>query len=181
MRILIIASGNSAKMSPFVREQAESLIKKGVSVDFFLIKGKGIFGYLKNYFLLNKKIKSDKFDLLHAHYGLSGLLATLQLSVPVTITFHGSDVNMKKNYLFSRIASRLSASNIFVHRSLPEKLKIYREPLNIIPCGFDNNLFFPIPKDKARKILKWDKMQKRYYSVQVNLNEKGEIDEQDKL
>ena len=38
MRILIIASGNSAKMSPFVREQAESLIKKGVSVDFFLIK-----------------------------------------------------------------------------------------------------------------------------------------------
>jgi hypothetical protein len=24
-------------------------------------------------------------------------------------------------------------------------------------------------------------MQKRYYSVQVNLNEKGEIDEQDKL
>jgi hypothetical protein len=31
------------------------------------------------------------------------------------------------------------------------------------------------------KILKWDKMQKRYYSVQINLNEKGEIDEQDKL
>ncbi len=31
------------------------------------------------------------------------------------------------------------------------------------------------------KILKWDKMQKRYYSVSVNLNEKGEIDEQDKL
>ena len=31
------------------------------------------------------------------------------------------------------------------------------------------------------KILKWDKLQKRYYSVSVNLNEKGEIDEQDKL
>ena len=31
------------------------------------------------------------------------------------------------------------------------------------------------------KILKWDKMQKIYYYVQVNLNEKGEIDEQDKL
>ena len=30
------------------------------------------------------------------------------------------------------------------------------------------------------KILKWDKMQKRYYSVQVNLNEKGELDESDK-
>ena len=31
------------------------------------------------------------------------------------------------------------------------------------------------------KILKWDKIQKRYYSVSVNIHEKGEIDEHDKL
>ena len=121
MRILIIASGNSSHISPFVKEQAESLIKQGLSVDFFLIKGKGLFGYLKNYFLLMKKIRNKEYDLIHAHYGLSGLLATMQLSVPVVITFHGSDVNMKKNYIFSRIASRLSTANIFVHRSLSEK------------------------------------------------------------
>ena len=30
-------------------------------------------------------------------------------------------------------------------------------------------------------ILKWDKKQQRYYPVAINLNEKGEIDEQDKL
>ena len=30
-------------------------------------------------------------------------------------------------------------------------------------------------------ILKWDKKQQRYYPVSINLNEKGEIDEQDKL
>ena len=30
-------------------------------------------------------------------------------------------------------------------------------------------------------ILKWDKKVQRYYPVSVNLNEKGEIDEQDKL
>ena len=163
MRILIIASGNSPQLSPFVKEQAESLIKNGLYIDFFLIKGKGLFGYLKNYYLLIKKIKYKKYDLIHAHYGLSGLLATLQLSVPVVITFHGSDVNMKKNYIFSRIASRLSTANIFVHQDLSEKLKIYRDPLNIIPCGFNNNLFFPIPKDKARKILKWEK--KTHYIV----------------
>jgi len=29
--------------------------------------------------------------------------------------------------------------------------------------------------------LKWDKLQKRYYSLQINLNEKGELDESDKL
>ena len=31
------------------------------------------------------------------------------------------------------------------------------------------------------KILKWDKKQQRYYPVSINLNEKGEIDEQDKF
>ena len=30
-------------------------------------------------------------------------------------------------------------------------------------------------------ILKWDKKQQRYYPVGINLNEKGEIDEQDKF
>ena len=157
MRILIIASGNSPQISPFVKEQAESLMEQGLSIDFFLIKGKGLFGYLRNYFLLIKKIKHGEYDLIHAHYGLSGLLATLQFYVPVIITFHGSDVNMKKNYIFSRIASRLSTTNIFAHQSLPDKLKIYRKSTNVIPCGFNNNLFFPVSKDRARDILKWKK------------------------
>tara|TARA_R110002020_G_scaffold343393_1_gene557769 strand:+ start:53 stop:406 length:354 start_codon:yes stop_codon:yes gene_type:complete len=31
------------------------------------------------------------------------------------------------------------------------------------------------------KILKWDKKERRYYPVSINVNEKGEIDESDKL
>ena len=50
-------------------------------------------------------------------------LAVMQKSIPVVITFHGSDINMKKNYIFSRLASNLSANNIFVHKNLPSKLK----------------------------------------------------------
>lgn len=157
MRILILASGNSSFLSPFVKEQAESLIKKGILIDFFLIKGKGILGYLKNYFLLLKKIKQKEYDLIHAHYGLSGLLAVMQISIPVIITFHGSDINMKKNYILSRLASNLSANNIFVHENLPSKLKIYKRSQNIIPCGFDKNIFFHIPQKKAKKILGWNK------------------------
>ena len=157
MRILILASGNSSILSPFVKEQAESLVKEGILIDFFLIKGKGIFGYLKNYFFLLKRIKNKEYDLIHAHYGLSGLLAVMQISIPVVITFHGSDINMKKNYIFSRLASNLSASNIFVHENLPAKLKIYKRSQNIIPCGYDNNVFFHIKQKNAKKILGWDK------------------------
>ena len=161
MRILIVASGNSDQISPFVKEQAQSLVKKGVVIDFFLIKGKGLFGYLRNYLYLLDKLKNNKYDILHAHYGLSGLLATMQLSVPVIITFHGSDVNIEKNYIFSRIASRLSTVNIFVHQKLSEKLKVYREPLNIIPCGVNDDLFYPIPKSEAKIKLGW-KTETRY-------------------
>ena len=156
MQILILASGNSSYLSPFVKEQAESLVKQGILIDFFLIKGKGVFGYLKNYFFLIEKIKHKKYDLIHAHYGLSGLLAVMQLSIPVVITFHGSDINMKKNYFFSRLASRLSANNIFVHENLPGKLKIYKRTQNIIPCGFDDNVFFPIPQKKAKKKIRME-------------------------
>ncbi len=157
MRVLVLASGNRSYLSPFIKEQAESLVRKGILIDFFFIKGKGVFGYLKNYFSLINKIKHKEYDLIHAHYGLSGLLAVMQISIPVVITFHGSDINMKKNYIFSRLASNLSANNIFVHENLSNKLKIYKQSQNIIPCGFDNNVFFHIPQKDAKKILGWNK------------------------
>ena len=87
MRVLIIASGNSPKISPFVEEQVNSLKELGLVIDYFLIRGKGILGYLKNYFLLIKTLKNNNcYDIIHAHYGLSGLLATMQTLVPVVIT-----------------------------------------------------------------------------------------------
>ena len=154
MRILIVASGNSYKISPFVKEQVNSLEKHGLAIDYFLIKGKGIVGYLKNYFLLRNKLTKNKcYDIIHAHYGLSGLLASMQKLVPVVITFHGSDVNLWHNYLYSWLASRLSARNIFVHSDLSKKLKIYSRDIDIIPCGIDLNIFKPMPISDARNKL----------------------------
>ena len=158
MKVLIVASGNSPNISPFVKEQADSLRNLGCHIDYFLIKGKGIWGYLKNYFLLIRILKKDRcYDIIHAHYGLSGLLATLQPFIPVVITFHGSDVNLSKsNYLLSRLASRLSTTNIFVHENLPRRLKYFSFQPNIIPCGVNLDLFRPIPKLDARKKLGLD-------------------------
>ncbi len=158
MRILIVASGNSSQISPFVKEQADSLMKLDCTIDYFLIEGRGIFGYLKNYFLLKRILKrSKRYDLIHAHYGLSGLLASLQPSIPVVITFHGSDVNLNmRNYLLSLFASRLANANIFVHTNLSKSLKYYPNQANIIPCGVDLDLFRPISKTVARDKLGLD-------------------------
>jgi len=161
MKILIVASGNAGYTSPFVEEQINSLEKLGNQIDLLTIKGKGVFGYLKNFFSLISKLKSDNYNLIHAHYGLSGLLASFQWMVPVIITFHGSDINKTSNFPLSFIASRLSDENIFVHPAQPRKLKIKHKDNYIIPCGVDLSTFYPIDKFTARNKLGWD-LSKKY-------------------
>lgn len=87
MKVLIVASYNYGKYSPFVSEQAESVKGLNIQIDYFPVKGKGVFGYLKNRKGLLFKIEEYHPDIIHAHYGLSGLLANLQREVPVVTTF----------------------------------------------------------------------------------------------
>lgn len=148
MKVLIVTSGNNNTLSPFISDQVQALIKKGVEVAYFFIKGNGISGYLKNYRSLLRSINSVKPDLIHAHYGLTGLLAGLQRKIPVITTFHGSDVNVKRNRYFSRIAHVLSKNSIFVSQDLATKLNASNP--QIIPCGVDLDVFYPIDKTMAR-------------------------------
>lgn len=155
MKVLIVANFNPGKFSPFVTEQVDSIKKLGIEFDFYGVIGKGAIGYLKNLPALKHKIAKYKPDLIHAHYGLSGLLANIQRSVPVVTTFHGSDIHEGiLNLLLSRFAANLSKKNIFVANHL--KL-MARSPKNsvVIPCGADNEIFYPITKQEARNELGW--------------------------
>jgi teichuronic acid biosynthesis glycosyltransferase TuaC len=162
MKVLIVCSKNSGRIAPFIVEQGESLQRLGVETAYFTIEGKGVMGYLKNRKSLIKQIQAFKPDVIHAHYGLSGLLANLQRRVPVVTTYHGSDINVPKVYPFSRLNMLLSAYNIFV---LSNHLVISGKPLlpffrkgrvernALVPCGVDVDLFVPMEKQMARKAL----------------------------
>jgi glycosyltransferase involved in cell wall biosynthesis len=141
MKVLFLASGNWKILSPFVEEQAESLKKKNVHIEYFLIQGKGYSGYLKNYPSLIKAIHNFKPDLIHAHYGLSGLLGVIQRKVPVVVTYHGSDINDKSILKYSRFAIRLSSYNIFVSQELKTKANAGSTSSAVIPCGVDLKVF----------------------------------------
>jgi len=174
MNILIVCSKNSGKIAPFITEQAESLRKLGIEVEYFTIVGKGISGYLRNYKLLQQAIKNFQPDIIHAHYGLSGLLANLQRRIPVVTTYHGSDINEPKVYPFSRLCMILSKKNIFVIDTLKSRplspfgyfLQKEKDKENtfiggdlrkaVIPCGVDINLFKPMEKEEARTFLGLD-------------------------
>lgn len=149
MKVLVVCRKKNGKIAPFVTEQVESLRLLGLECDYFLIENKGIKGYLTSCSLLNQKITSFNPDLIHAHYGLSGLFATCQRMVPVVTTYHGSDIEVFWIRLFSMIAFRRSRFNVFVSERLRNRMNHHSTSI-VIPCGVDLSLFYPIAKSEAR-------------------------------
>lgn len=136
MRILVVASYNKGSFAPFIIEQTEVLKRLGSDVELFGLQGKGLIGYLKNLPALKRKIKMFCPDVIHAHYGLSGLFANLQRQVPVVTTYHGSDINDKKVLPLSKMAIAFSAWNVFVSSRTLEIAHQQRK-YTLLPCGID--------------------------------------------
>lgn len=159
MIILIVASYNKGRFVPFIVEQAEALKVAGCGVDWFGLQGKGVKGYIKNLPGLKHKIKECQPDIIHAHYGLSGLFANLQRKVPVVTTYHGSDINEPKVMRFSKIAMRLSAWNIFVSKKTMAIAQPKRR-YSLLPCGIDLTDLQLTEKSVARREMNLDEEKK---------------------
>ncbi|MCQ2344349.1 MAG: glycosyltransferase [Paludibacteraceae bacterium] len=136
MKILIVASHNKGRFAPFIIEQVDALQNAGIECKFFGVEGKGIKGYLSNLPKLKQAIKQFRPDIIHAHYGLSSLLANLQRNVPVVTTYHGSDINNKSVLIFSKLSTFLSAWNIFVSNKCISIAKP-KSNYSLIPCGIN--------------------------------------------
>ena len=157
MRILIVANHNPGNYTTFITEQVESIRRLGVEVEFYGVHGKGTYGYLSNLSTLKERIREFHPDLIHAHYGFCGLLANLQREVPVVTSYHGSDIHSGgRTLFFSKLATKLSAYNIFVSKRLLEQSGYNGQKKCIISCGIDMNTFLPIDRSIARKTLGWD-------------------------
>lgn len=147
-------------VAPFVLEQRNALQRCGMECDWFLVRAKGIRGYLKQLRPLKKKISVFRPEVIHAHYGLCGLLANLQGKVPVVTTYHGSDINDPKAFRFSKMAIRLSAWNIFVSRKNMAMARVH-DRCSLIPCGIDLDDSQLVGKKEARRMIRLDDA-KRY-------------------
>lgn len=150
MRVLVVASFNKGHFAPFIIEQAEALKEQGCEIEFFGLQGKGLRGYLNNVPQLKQKIREFRPDVIHAHYGLSGLFANLQREIPVVTTYHGSDINDKSALPFSIMAIRLSGWNIFVSRKIIEIAKP-KKNYSLLPCGIDLHELQQMNKSEARQ------------------------------
>lgn len=94
IKVLFIASSNShnSEITPFIKAQARSLRDLGVSVNEFPITEKGIKGYLKAAKKIRKHLKNNDYDIIHAHYTLSGWATVLSFpKKPIILSLMGTD------------------------------------------------------------------------------------------
>jgi teichuronic acid biosynthesis glycosyltransferase TuaC len=156
MKVLFVCSGNSNYgIVPFIKRQGKSIIKEGINLDFYPIKGNGIKGYLKSIKPLAKHIKNNNYDIIHAHYGIVGLVCGLTFSrKPIVLSIMGSDaygrfdINGKRVFssyfemLLTQIAL-LFTSSIIVKSKNIFNLVPYKKKTKILPNGVDFELFKP--------------------------------------
>ena len=135
----------------FVKNQLESLNRKGIDVDYLLVNVKNP---LKDYFLgylqLLKTLKGKEYDLIHAHYGFVGFLSAFQKQIPFILTLHGSDVNIWWQRIFSKFAT-FFAKKVIVTNQKHKEIMVGNAIL--VPTGVDNYTFYPMDPKVARNKL----------------------------
>jgi teichuronic acid biosynthesis glycosyltransferase TuaC len=159
MHILLVTNIYPTLAKPthgvYVEEQARSLISRGHKVDVLHLRR---FGkrtrYLSGTIELGRAMRRLRPDLVHAHYGLTGAVAVLRPTVPVVVTYHGSDVMVGWQRRISRFAARRAAANVVV--SERQRILLGAPNTHVIPCGVDPELFRPHSREEARARLHLD-------------------------
>ena len=157
MEILFISSGNTKSgISPIIKNQGQSLINLGHKVTFYTIKGKGLKGYFSNIFTLRKFLKNKKFDVIHAHYSLSAIVASLSGAQPLVFALMGSDVKSSGLLKYGiKFFNTLFWKEVIV-KSEDMKISAGLKASHIVPNGVDFNKFKPYTREESIATTGWD-------------------------
>ncbi|MGD9736786.1 MAG: glycosyltransferase [Solirubrobacterales bacterium] len=161
MRVLVVHNFEPDEGAPqrgrWVRDQIDELRRLGVEIVVFSFhRGRGEYAPATR--RLRGLLKRQRFDLVHAHYGLAGWCALLAGARPLVVTFHGTDVRHPiVGPLSHRLAWRCDLVAA-VSRALfePEEGRpgLPAVPASaVLPCGPDLDRFEPAPRAAARRAL----------------------------
>ena len=156
MKILYFCADLGGRPAYFVKEQVEAIkaANPSIEVEWCLCKHTGILGGWKKMQALRHAIHRFHPDIIHAHNGMYGLIANMQRRVPVVTTYHGSDIHSGGLVrMLSQVCVWLSKYNIFVGKALWQMVHAKEEKASVIPCGMDLDVFYPMSKTEARKVM----------------------------
>lgn len=159
LRVLVLTNlypgGAMPARGAYVANQVESLRRLGHQVEVVVIDGaRSRWDYARGVGRLHRTLGRGRFDLVHAHYGYTGLVARTQWRVPLVVSYLGSDVLWSRQRPFSRLAARLADWGICMTRSMRNLLGIRR--LTVIPNGTDLARFRPVPREPVRRAFGWE-------------------------
>src|SRR4030095_6444221 len=168
LRILVVTAmyphpGNVGS-GAFVMQQVEQIRALGHQVDVLHFPGyRSRLEYLKAAAEVSRRTHRERYDVLHAHYGVTGLVALFRSGIPLVVSLHGSDALIGWHEpLISRIVCRLADATIVDSRKIADRI-----PGEVIPCGVDLSVFEPKPTAEARHRLKL-KAERKYILFPFN-------------
>lgn len=136
----------------FIKEQIDALKKEFLFEDeIYLINGlyKSKLEYLKSIFVIPYLIMKQKPDVIHIHYGISGLfLLFFKPNVPIFLTLHGCDFqdhgSNKWQVMISKIVAK-KVTQVFVQNQEMKDLGLtINSNTEILTCGVDTKFFSPV-------------------------------------
>jgi teichuronic acid biosynthesis glycosyltransferase TuaC len=164
MRVLVVTNFEPDAGAPqrgrWVRDQVDALRALGVEIDLFSFPP-GRDEYVPATRRLRALLRRERFDLVHAHYGLPGWVALLAGASPLVVTFHGTDV---RHPVVGPLSHRL-AWRIDLVAAVSRKLFAPEDDrpglpevpgAAVLPCGPDLGRFAPTPRAEARRALGLD-------------------------
>lgn len=144
----------------FVREQVDSLRKRGLDIDVLFVNGveEGKAAYLRGFGLVREAVGRSRYDLIHAHYVFSGMLAMGQAApfarsgrLPIVLTQHGIETQRGWTAPLCRWTSRRVDRTIATSPVVQAALGL--PAVDVVPCGVDTELFAPADQAAARAAL----------------------------
>src|SRR4051794_38410063 len=164
MRILVVTNfvpdAGAPQRGRWVRDQIEEIRRGEIEVEVFSFPpGSG--QYMSATWRLRRLLKQERFDLVHAHYGLPGWCARLAGARPPLVSFHGTDVRPWLVGPLSHPLARRADPTAAVSRALfePENGRPGLPPVPgsaVLPCGPDLAPFQQLRRGAARQTLGLD-------------------------
>jgi teichuronic acid biosynthesis glycosyltransferase TuaC len=141
----------------FVMQQVEQIRALSHEVDVLHFPGyRSRLEYLKAAVEVSRRTRREHYDVVHAHYGVTGLAVLFRNGIPLVVSLHGSDALVGWHEpLISRIVCRLADATIVASRKIADRI-----PGEVIPCGVDLSVFEPKPKAEARRRLNLESRRK---------------------